>query len=134
LLSVLALTHSTGLGKKSAKFGSAVRKGRPNNSRHINDSKTKVVGGAAKPNKVLRPDSHRYKIGIQEHLRPIHKVPDIFTDMTENALKVGLVDFLKHLNGRKLKVATMCSGTESPILALQLFGEGRQRTAKFITI
>jgi hypothetical protein len=75
--------------------------------------------------KVERPRLYyKYKIGTQEHLKPIHKIPDIFADMAENAMKVGLADFLKHLNGRKLKVATMCSGTESPILALNLFSEG----------
>ena len=30
-----------------------------------------------------------------------------------------LLEVVSHLNGRKLRVATMCSGTESPLLALE---------------
>jgi hypothetical protein len=112
-----------------------VHKGRSTNLHRVNNNETIGIDKDVKPRKkkAVKPNSSRYKIGVQEHLRPIHKIPDIFADMTENALKVGLVDFLKHLSGRKLKVATMCSGTESPILALQLFGEGEKCAVGFVT-
>jgi len=41
-------------------------------------------------------------------LPPIHKIDDIFSDLTANAK--GLVEFAKELmeNGERLRVATMC--------------------------
>lgn len=104
---------------------------------------------------VIKPDNWAYKNGLALDLKPISKIDDIFADMADKALtkmniapkgKLALtkmtkaqkekydvvdhndktlVDFLDHLNGRKLRVATMCSGTESPILALNLVSEGR---------
>jgi hypothetical protein len=65
-------------------------------------------------------ETFEYKIGIDERLAPVSKIDDIFEEMTETALDLGFEKVLKHLNGRKLKVGTMCSGTESPILALEL--------------
>lgn len=90
----------------------------------------------------VKPDNWSYKNGLASHLKPICKIDDIFADMTDRALqKIGngfgkkkqshidrsdgktFLDFLNHLNGRKLRIATMCSGTESPILALNLISE-----------
>jgi hypothetical protein len=111
---------------ESAKIDRPVRKAKSTSLHVVNDNKATDIEGPVESSKGnnIKPRSYRYKIGVQEHLKPIHKIPDIFADMIENALKVGLDKFLTHLNGRKLKVATMCSGTESPVLALQLFGEG----------
>ncbi|EMS22035.1 DNA repair protein rad8 [Rhodotorula toruloides NP11] len=51
-------------------------------------------------------------------LPPMHKLEDIFSHIVErNAEKLSKV--MSNL-GRPLRVATMCSGTESPILALRL--------------
>jgi hypothetical protein len=69
-------------------------------------------------------DTFDYRVGIDETLRPISDIQEIFNDMTAKALKLGFGRFLKHLNGRELRVATMCSGTESPLLALQLSSNG----------
>ncbi|KAI9007348.1 hypothetical protein BC832DRAFT_530709, partial [Gaertneriomyces semiglobifer] len=49
---------------------------------------------------------------------PLHNLEDIFSDLTERVREVA--DVARKLNGRKLRVATMCSGTESPLLALNL--------------
>ena len=51
-------------------------------------------------------------------LPPISDIEDIFADMTERI--PAIVDLARKLEGRKLRVATMCSGTESPLLALKL--------------
>ncbi|EPS37854.1 hypothetical protein H072_8336 [Dactylellina haptotyla CBS 200.50] len=51
-------------------------------------------------------------------LPPISSIQDIFTDITKR--NEQLKDVALHLNGRPLRVATMCSGTESPLLALGL--------------
>ncbi|PRP86950.1 DNA repair protein rad8, partial [Planoprotostelium fungivorum] len=55
----------------------------------------------------------------QSDLPPIGNIPDIFKDLTSRVTE--------RLNGRKLRVATMCSGTESPLLALEMFGEMIER-------
>lgn len=69
-------------------------------------------------------DTFQYKLGIKDDLQPISKNSDIFADMTNRAVDLGLDRVLKRLDGRPLKVATMCSGTESPLLALGLVSEG----------
>lgn len=51
-------------------------------------------------------------------LPPIHSIPAMFADLVSRIPKIkGVVE---HVAGRKLRVATMCSGTESPLLALDL--------------
>jgi hypothetical protein len=78
------------------------------------------------PGLIVKPqyvDNYKYRIGIDLKVPPMSKNSDIFADMVQNARAIGLDEVIKHLNGRKLNVATMCSGTESPILALQLFQE-----------
>ncbi|KAF8892236.1 hypothetical protein BD779DRAFT_1511770 [Infundibulicybe gibba] len=51
-------------------------------------------------------------------LPPIHDIPAIFSDLVSRI--PAIKDVAKHVAGRKLRVATMCSGTESPLLALDL--------------
>ncbi|KAF3919922.1 hypothetical protein AA313_de0201806 [Arthrobotrys entomopaga] len=51
-------------------------------------------------------------------LPPISSIHDIFEDITRRNEK--LQEVAMHLNGRPLRIATMCSGTESPLLALDL--------------
>ena len=59
-----------------------------------------------------------YKLGIRLDEAPMHDISKIFADMTQKALDAGFKDVLKSLGNRKLRVATMCSGTEAPILFL----------------
>ncbi|KDR80696.1 hypothetical protein GALMADRAFT_241095 [Galerina marginata CBS 339.88] len=51
-------------------------------------------------------------------LPPINDIPAIFEDLVSRIPDIKGV--AEHVNGRKLRVATMCSGTESPLLALEL--------------
>lgn len=51
-------------------------------------------------------------------LPPIHDIPAIFDDLVSHIPEIKEV--AEHVQGRKLRVATMCSGTESPLLALEL--------------
>jgi len=51
-------------------------------------------------------------------LPPISRLPDIFLDIVSRLSEVKAL--AEHIKGRKLRVATMCSGTESPLLALNL--------------
>ena len=51
-------------------------------------------------------------------LPPIFRIPAIFSDLVSRIPQIK--DVAEHLKGRKMRVATMCSGTESPLLALNL--------------
>lgn len=51
-------------------------------------------------------------------LPPIHDIPTIFADLVSRIPQINKV--AEHVAGRPLRVATMCSGTESPLLALEL--------------
>jgi hypothetical protein len=51
-------------------------------------------------------------------LPPINDISEIFDDLVSRAPAIKGV--AEHIQGRKLRVATMCSGTESPLLALEL--------------
>lgn len=57
---------------------------------------------------------------LAHDLPPLHRLEDIFAHMASRALKLGFAAVLFHLGGRPLRVATMCSGTEAPLLALEL--------------
>ncbi|KAF2772471.1 hypothetical protein EJ03DRAFT_324490 [Teratosphaeria nubilosa] len=65
--------------------------------------------------------------GLDHSLPPLHEIDEIFVDMTERALKMGLGRATTHLKARPLRVATMCSGTESPILAMQMVSDSLQK-------
>ncbi|KAK9448197.1 uncharacterized protein V1518DRAFT_419949 [Limtongia smithiae] len=49
---------------------------------------------------------------------PISDIYDMFKDIVSKNPEIE--DFVNKLAGRKLRVATMCSGTESPLLALRM--------------
>lgn len=70
-------------------------------------------------------DSYTYKMLQGVTLPPISKNADIFQDLTNKAMSNNFGGVIKHLNGHKLRVATMCSGTESPILALELIVDSK---------
>ncbi|KAJ1552817.1 hypothetical protein HK405_009912, partial [Cladochytrium tenue] len=57
---------------------------------------------------------------IASQLEPINKLEDMFADIVTQC--PGIVEVAKKLQGRPLRVATMCSGTESPLLALNMIG------------
>jgi hypothetical protein len=60
----------------------------------------------------------------ESDLPPINKIPDMFNDMVTRIPK--LVKVAERVKGRKLRIATMCSGTESPLLALDLINRSIQ--------
>lgn len=53
-------------------------------------------------------------------LPPINALDDIFGDIVRRLDTDAIVSLAKTLQGRPLRIATMCSGTESPLLALKL--------------
>ncbi|OJJ50576.1 hypothetical protein ASPZODRAFT_11442 [Penicilliopsis zonata CBS 506.65] len=60
------------------------------------------------------------KTQLAYHLPPIHKLEDIFKSITRQAVDLGFGKVLHHLESRRLRVVTVCSGTESPLLALEM--------------
>ncbi|EEA28090.1 SNF2 family helicase, putative [Talaromyces marneffei ATCC 18224] len=61
------------------------------------------------------------KKGLAGDLPPIHDLKQIFEQITLHSIQEdGFKGFIQSLNGRQLRVATVCSGTESPILALEM--------------
>ncbi|KAL4749268.1 hypothetical protein BDW72DRAFT_194991 [Aspergillus terricola var. indicus] len=69
----------------------------------------------------------RPRTQLAQHLPPLYKLNDIFKSLTERAIDLGLDKVLAHLGNRRLRVATVCSGTESPLLALELVKENLQK-------
>ncbi|KAK5108310.1 hypothetical protein LTR16_006081, partial [Cryomyces antarcticus] len=60
-------------------------------------------------------------------LPPMSDIEEIFENITSKALESGFRGFVEQLEARPLRVATMCSGTESPLLALQLVAQSLSR-------
>lgn len=54
----------------------------------------------------------------QSDLPPLTDIPSIFADIVHNI--PAIVNLAKKLKGRTIRVATMCSGSGSPVLALDL--------------
>ncbi|KAF2862269.1 hypothetical protein K470DRAFT_293732 [Piedraia hortae CBS 480.64] len=61
--------------------------------------------------------------GIDMSLPPLSDINEIFMDITQKAVNKGILDVTTRFRGSKLRAATMCSGTESPLLALQMISE-----------
>lgn len=59
------------------------------------------------------------------HLPPMHMLGEIFSDLVAKALSLGFDKVLEHLGERPLRIATVCSGTESPILAMEMLQKGK---------
>ncbi|KAF2739409.1 hypothetical protein EJ04DRAFT_559764 [Polyplosphaeria fusca] len=75
---------------------------------------------AAKPTKSAKTEEEN-EVGVNLNLGlpPISNVEDSFLDMTKIALGLGLGGAVTRLK-RPLTVATMCSGTDAPLIALDL--------------
>lgn len=62
---------------------------------------------------------------LAQHLPPLWNLSDIFKSLTGRAIELNLDDVLSHLGARRLRVVTVCSGTESPLLALEMVRESK---------
>lgn len=67
--------------------------------------------------------SGKPKRGLDQALPPINNIADIFDDVAFKASHNGFDEVLEHIGLRELRVATMCSGTESPLLALEMLAD-----------
>ncbi|EAU90488.2 DNA repair protein rad8 [Coprinopsis cinerea okayama7 len=73
----------------------------------------KAAKKPARPTKAAKPPA-----ADPADLPPINEIPAIFDDLVSKIPEIK--DVTERVQGRKLRVATMCSGTESPLLALEL--------------
>jgi hypothetical protein len=93
------------------------------------DDDSKAVKAAQKKPTARRLNTLVTHNGLDRTLPPIHNLADIFEDMVLNGLhdskRHQLQAFLEYAKGRELRVGTMCSGTECPILALDLINDGQ---------
>ncbi|WVF65980.1 hypothetical protein IAT40_000718 [Kwoniella sp. CBS 6097] len=74
----------------------------------------------------IKPLGHGVEVknankGMCENLPPMNDIEVMFDHLVSRMPDV--VQLVKQLNGRKLRVATMCSGTESPLLALNMIAK-----------
>ena len=95
---------------------------KPTASTKNGTSKTGKVTGkatATEMEKLLNRKSGEAK-GLDTGLPPLSSIDDIFKDIVTKALDMGLKKILHKSNRQPLRVATMCSGTESPLLALEM--------------
>lgn len=67
----------------------------------------------------------KYVAPEDSSLPPLSSLSDIFADLVDRLPE--LKELAIHLTGRKLRVATMCSGTESPLLALRMITRAMER-------
>lgn len=91
-------------------------------------SEEDVVNGSKPKAAVSWADTFKYARGVDDTLRPISTVRAAFEDLFDRAKEKGFNKYLRHLDrlgNRNLTVATMCSGTESPMLALDLLGQSK---------
>ncbi|KAF2853893.1 hypothetical protein T440DRAFT_515377 [Plenodomus tracheiphilus IPT5] len=65
--------------------------------------------------------------GIDLSLPPLNNVKDCFSDLSTKSVSLGLGTALEKLGSIQIKVATMCSGTESPLLALSEISRALQK-------
>ena len=67
-------------------------------------------------------------LGLDQDLPPLCNINNIFEDLVGRAWNepsLSLSDMQEYLGRRKLRIGTVCSGTESPILALDLLNDGK---------
>lgn len=91
----------------------------------------KSPGGIACEEESLSENKRR----ISGKSPPLHDIRDIFEDAVSNPkTKEALLNAVKYFDGKPIRVATMCSGTESPLLALGLISDGKTFEASEVLI
>jgi site-specific DNA-cytosine methylase len=117
--------YDSGIGKRNKSRKSTTAK-----SRRTPSQASALRGGTSKTGKqtgkatatdmvkLLQRDAGEPK-GLNTELPPLSSIEAIFKDITAKALSLGLRETLK-TNPMPLRIATMCSGTESPLLAIEM--------------
>ncbi|KAH7915282.1 hypothetical protein BJ138DRAFT_1122797 [Hygrophoropsis aurantiaca] len=95
----------------------ASAKGQQSLTSFFGGSKAPVNDSTSESEAPAQPSKTDSKVDSSD-LPPIHDIPAMFSDLVGRIPEIK--DVAERVNGRKLRVATMCSGTESPLLALDL--------------
>ncbi|KAJ4356254.1 uncharacterized protein N0V89_004285 [Didymosphaeria variabile] len=99
-----------------------ISSGQEDDLEDIHSDKDIVPEPIAKPKAKPAATSRSARKGIDYSLPPMHDNKAIFADLISRALELGLRDALESLD-RPINVATMCSGTESPLFGLMAAAE-----------
>ncbi|RMD44038.1 hypothetical protein DV735_g1113, partial [Chaetothyriales sp. CBS 134920] len=67
---------------------------------------------------------HNY---LDDTVRPIHELEDIFDDIAKKLKSRGFYDICQGLPSNGLNVFTMCSGTEAPVIGMSLLNDAFKR-------
>lgn len=92
--------------------------------------------------KTKRKPTRKSRQGVPKpHAKPLHtelppivELEEIFGDITQKALRLGFRDVVAKFAGRQLKIATMCSGTEAPLLAMQMVSDGEPFPSRLLPL
>lgn len=74
--------------------------------------------------KTKADNSNPTERGLDPTYRPVNGIRDIFGELVATACTLGLASSPVFGNQRPIRIATMCSGTESPLLACRLISKG----------
>lgn len=115
------------------------------NKRRVSGTAQKEnANGPKRPKKDATPQTPKILAELKGEalnlfLQPLSDIHEIFSHITNKALDKGpegenatLDDVVTHLSKRPLRVATMCSGSESPILALKLVQQCLRQVGKAV--
>lgn len=83
------------------------------------------------PEELRGSELDRQSLYFDFSLPPLYRLEDIFNDITKKALLIEDFESVLRLSQiRRIRVATMCSGTESPLYALKMVKKGKYRDIK----
>ena len=94
------------------------------------DDKAQAVHKSPELRRGYREPGKKYRF-LAYDLPPLHSLEEIFAHMARKALGLGLGHVLSQLGNRPLRVATMCSGTEAPLLALEMIQTGKSDNSSY---
>lgn len=118
-----------------------LRKGNPKYG--LGDERRKTLSSAEQQNRKDMKSAHEklkkqskaarrgesvalYGTGIHHELAPIQEFQEMITDMVQRVYEVNeLRKAIERMAPYQLNVATMCSGTEAPLLAFEALGDGQ---------
>lgn len=90
----------------------------------------KQSNGIQASSQTVSKSQPEYKDKLDSKKPPLSNIEEIFNDLVKNAFKYGFRDAIETLREvcPTIKIATMCSGTESPLLAVTETERGRFNT------
>ncbi|KAI1081089.1 hypothetical protein F5B20DRAFT_71375 [Whalleya microplaca] len=134
---IVSLTGSSGNSSRASQVTPAKRKNDIDETFNATDNPDDVQATAStnqrgKRQKTASSDnsgndaSENPRNGLDQQLKPITNVHAAFEDLVKRGIEEGL-DKIANRGGYKLRVATMCSGTEAPVFSLKMIAEAFRR-------